>query len=198
MSFMTTLQNLYEHIVFFRRYLYISLVVFLASIFLGYFWAQTESEAVATFLDTLFENFTSIGTAGPVTLFLLIFLNNTVKTFFMMLLGILFGIAPLFFLFSNGFVIGVVVYALLQEMSITSVLIGLLPHGVIELPVLLLTAALGLWLGSRFSLYLRHKEPLTQPLRKVLYVYGYICIPLFFFAAFVEVFVTDPLLTIFS
>lgn len=194
---MITIDYLVEQFVFFRRYIFISTLVFVFSTFIGFGLAQSGNKEVKAIFEQLFQEFADIGTAGPVTLFLLIFFNNTIKSFLMMILGTLFGIAPIFFLFSNGFILGIVMYALQEKMTLATITLGLLPHGIIEIPLLLLSAALGLWLGSRFVLYIRHKESMLQPLRRASDVFLHICIPLFFIAAFIEVYITNSVLSIF-
>ncbi len=75
-------------------------------------------------------------------------LNNNLKSsFFGMLLGIFLGISPIFVSIVNGYILGFI-----AEKSVGiegfSVLWRLLPHGIFELPAVLLSLALGTKLGT--------------------------------------------------
>jgi len=147
-------------------------------------------------LEEIMSELAPLGAMGPVTLFLIIFFNNSIKTFLMMTLGIFFGIAPAIFLISNGYILGVVAYLVGTEDGVSSVLVGIIPHGIVELPVVIIASAYGFWLGSRFILTLRHGESIRYHIKNAMHTYLHILVPLFFFAAFVEVFVTDFLLNL--
>ncbi|MGR6765329.1 stage II sporulation protein M [Paenibacillus polymyxa] len=81
--------------------------------------------------------------------FVFIFFNNAIKCVLVIYSGALFGIVPFIFLIVNGMVLGFVVH-LQTDMgrSMYEIVVkGLLPHGVIELPVLIIACAFGLKFG---------------------------------------------------
>ncbi|AZH31319.1 MULTISPECIES: stage II sporulation protein M [Paenibacillus] len=81
--------------------------------------------------------------------FVFIFFNNAIKCVLVIYTGALFGIVPFIFLIVNGMVLGFVVH-LQTDMgrSMYEIVVkGLLPHGVIELPVLIIACAFGLKFG---------------------------------------------------
>ncbi|WP_246188208.1 stage II sporulation protein M [Paenibacillus tengchongensis] len=82
--------------------------------------------------------------------FWFIFMNNSIKSVLIIYLGALFGVLPAFFLLINGAVIGYLIHlSLLQGQDLFELIIkGLLPHGVIEIPALLIACALGLQFGG--------------------------------------------------
>ncbi|WP_179030754.1 stage II sporulation protein M [Paenibacillus kribbensis] len=83
--------------------------------------------------------------------FVFIFFNNAIKCVLVIFVGALFGIVPFIFLIVNGMVLGFVVH-LQTDMgrSMYEVVVkGLLPHGVIELPVLIIACAFGLKFGIK-------------------------------------------------
>jgi stage II sporulation protein M len=98
--------------------------------------------------------------------FVFIFFNNAIKCVLVIFMGAVFGIVPFIFLIVNGMVLGFVVH--LQTdigRSIYEVVVkGLLPHGVIELPVLIIACAFGLKFGINImstigtSIGLKRKE----------------------------------------
>ncbi|KAA8995923.1 stage II sporulation protein M [Paenibacillus spiritus] len=83
--------------------------------------------------------------------FIFIFLNNSIKSVVILYLGALFGILPALFLVINGGVIGYLVHrASLQGADLFDLIVkGLLPHGVIEIPALLIACAYGIHFGRR-------------------------------------------------
>ncbi|MDU8673159.1 stage II sporulation protein M [Paenibacillus polymyxa] len=81
--------------------------------------------------------------------FVFIFFNNAIICVLVIYTGALFGIVPFIFLIVNGMVLGFVVH-LQTDMgrSMYEIVVkGLLPHGVIELPVLIIACAFGLKFG---------------------------------------------------
>jgi stage II sporulation protein M len=78
--------------------------------------------------------------------FFMIFLNNFLKALQIIASGILFGIGPFFALMSNGILIGVVVMEAAEKTGIHPLLLvvtKILPHGIFEIPALLIAAAFG-------------------------------------------------------
>ncbi|MCK9862700.1 stage II sporulation protein M [Paenibacillus sp. ATY16] len=90
-------------------------------------------------------------TENPTLAFMVfIFLNNAIKSIFIIYIGAIFGIIPIFFLVLNGMVVGF----LLQHVAETqgtgdmlTVVLGLLPHGIIEIPAIVVACAYGMKFG---------------------------------------------------
>ncbi|UNK17923.1 stage II sporulation protein M [Paenibacillus sp. N3/727] len=82
--------------------------------------------------------------------FIFIFLNNSFKSILVLFSGIFFGIIPLVFLAVNGMVIGFLLNLVQSNGGDLGELIfkGLLPHGIIEIPMILIASAYGLVLGG--------------------------------------------------
>jgi stage II sporulation protein M len=132
---------------------------------------------------------------SPVALLFLILINNLLKIFLFMLAGLAFGIAPAFFLFMNGFVIGVVGSAGAAEHGAPALLAALIPHGVFEIPAALLGAAAGIHLGKLALRRLAgHGAPLREGIGRSLALFGRVVAPLLILAALVEVFITPAIL----
>ena len=179
-------------------YILYATLIFLISSCLGYHTAATQIDEMLVLLDQILGEYSILATYGPVTLFLLIFFNNTIKSFFMMMLGMFFGIVPVLFLFANGYIMGMFFFIIAQETGPLSFLLGTIPHGVIELPAALIAAAYGLWLGHIFVQKLRNGRSIKQPLKEAYRVYITKLVPLFFIAAAIEVFITGSLLAFFG
>jgi stage II sporulation protein M len=58
--------------------------------------------------------------------------------------GATFGLLTLLLLMTNGIVIGALIEVLLRDVSASVLIIGLLPHGMFEIPSVLVSAALGM------------------------------------------------------
>ena len=85
---------------------------------------------------------------SPVGLMLGIFENNALKTFLVMVLGLAFGIVPAIFTLANGLILGIVTGATASKYGLFYVAVGTLPHGIVELPMVLISAAIGMKLGT--------------------------------------------------
>lgn len=77
-----------------------------------------------------------------------IFLNNFFIGLLMILSGILFGLYPMVNLMVQGIMIGFLIKFLFQQgKTIGFVLMGVLPHGILEIPAILIAGAFGIKLG---------------------------------------------------
>lgn len=82
-----------------------------------------------------------------VWLFFLIFINNFTKSLMFIYFGILAGVFPIAILVINGMVLGFVSQQNAAEQTWLFVAKGILPHGIIEIPAILLACAYGIRLG---------------------------------------------------
>ncbi len=116
-------------------------------------------ELVMSFLKMLKEKFLQDKTEG-FSEATTIFLHNFLSSAICLLLGVLVGLAPVFALVANGFAMGCVSAVMLFgakhsfSLSLLVLAAAIVPHGIIELPTIILCAAIGLkigwaWLGSR-------------------------------------------------
>ena len=124
-----------------------------------------------------------------------IFLNNAIKTLLVIALGVLFGVATVFFLVVNGAALGIVFYLSVHSRGWLSSLLVIVPHGVLELPAVLLGASIGLLLGrhSINRLLGKAETSLGSELARALSFFIVIIIPLLVLAALIEAFVTPIL-----
>lgn len=81
----------------------------------------------------------------------LIFLNNAIKSIVVIYLGAFLGILPFFFLVVNGMVIGYLLKASAElhggAYVFELIVKGLLPHGILEIPAIIIACAYGLRFG---------------------------------------------------
>lgn len=127
-----------------KAYLIIIAAVFFLTLFIGYLFPIFFVEAIRELLKNLVDE--TEGMNFP-QLFIYIFQNNLKTAFLGIMLGIFFGIAPLFYALTNGYILGFVA-SKAAEVFGPKILIRLLPHGIFELPALIISLALGLKLGT--------------------------------------------------
>ena len=113
-----------------------------------------------------------------------IFSHNSSIGFISIITGFLFSIIPIFFLVSNGLSIGLISSLVTAEAGFFS-LWRLLPHGIFEIPAVILSFSLGIKFGAFIfnkHLWKEFKVRLLNSLRS----FFLIIIPLFLIASFIE------------
>lgn len=112
----------------------------------------------------------------------------------MILFGILLGIAPLFFIATNGLIIGALAYVASQSGNLDLFFVGIVPHGVLEIPAIILSGAAGLMLGVKV---IKSKAAISAELSKSLKLFFGFILPVLFVAALIEAFITPLFVDIF-
>jgi len=180
------------------RNLILATGIFFASLVLGTLIGQNMIEELLREFGAVLEPLTSIGRLS-IVLALLIFINNAIKALGLIFLGILLGLPPLLFIGLNGFIVGGLGSALASSKGWTYVMAGFVPHGVIEIPVILLATALGLTVGMESLKWLvRRESRIKLQLSDSLKVYVRWILPGLAVAAIIEVFVTPLLIGLVS
>ena len=180
-----------QYLIELTPYLKAAAAFFTAGLLLGTYIARALPESAGVVQDSAIAFVEGFAEMTPAQLFLFIFLNNAVKTFVFMLLGIVFGIVPALFLFLNGAVIGVVVALLFTELGGVLIAAALIPHGIIEIPAVLAGSAIGLLLGTRVFQKLRDRDIVLLPhFKRSIQFFTIVLIPLFLLAAAIEVVIT--------
>lgn len=135
-----------------RVYIIAAFIIFIVSMVIGYRW-----EAFHTFLHSQIEGIAEVAEQlseadNPMLqMFTFIFFNNTIKSIAIIYLGFFLGILPIFFLAVNGMVLGYLYLQMVvvhEAATFWDIAIGILPHGIIELPVVIIACAYGLKFGA--------------------------------------------------
>ena len=167
-----------------KNYIWFSLILFFLASFIGYFFPVFFSEQILEMIRELIDK--TEGLDG-IELIRFIFLNNTQSSFFALFLGVFFGIIPFFILIVNGYVLGFVANIVVGEEGLF-VLWKLLPHGIFEIPAVLISIGLGLRLGM-FLLFYHGKgkwKEFKSWLNDSLRVFVFVVVPLLVIAAIIE------------
>jgi stage II sporulation protein M len=177
----------------FIRNLILATSIFFVSLVLGTLIGQNTVEGFMRQFGAVLEPLAPMGNVS-ILLFLIIFINNAVKALGLVFLGILLGLPPLLSIGLNGFIIGGLGSALESVKGWRYVIASFVPHGVIEIPMILLATALGLTIGMESLKWLiRRESHVKLQLSDCLRVYLRWILPGLALAAVIEVFVT-PLL----
>ncbi len=178
-----------------RGYTLFSATVFVIAALGGVSAALSAPEKAAEVLEAFRKGFSFAEDFTTFQLFVFIFGNNLGKTAIAMVAGVLFGIVPLLMLIVNGYLIGIVGGRILLNEGLLVVLGGLVPHGIFEIPAIIIALSWGIWIGARFSARLFRKGgSITKALRVAVISYVRLVAPLLLAAALVEAFLTPMVL----
>jgi len=138
-----------------KPYLLILALIFVAAFLVGVLAPSSIRQQMTEAFRVVVDNYR--GLSGG-KLFFTILLHNVMASIFILISGVIVGIIPTFALGANGFVLGVVYRQVAEVVGFWKAALKVLPHGVFELPALLITAAYGLWLGVMVVRRIRGKE----------------------------------------
>ena len=173
-----------------RVFIVLSVFIFGLTTVMGYYAAAFDPELASSWTQEL-EALKWIFDQPPILIMAIIFLKNLLASAMAMLLGLGLGLVPLMVVTSNGFLLGVVGYAAVQKAGFLFLAAGILPHGIIELPVVLVSIAIGFRLGYLLALTLaREKTDLSGETRIAIHFLLRWVAPLLLLAAAIETFIT--------
>lgn len=163
-----------------KKQIYFAISAFIFFILIGYFILPPK-ELELQLIEKLREIALAFSGLGLWQTIWLIFSNNLFVCFISIILGIIFGIFPFLVLMSNGYLIGYVAHRAVAVDGI-STLWKLLPHGLFELPAILISIGLGFKLGT--SLF--KKDTFKKNFRKSMLVFLTVILVLLIIAAVIE------------
>ena len=173
-----------------RIFIGISVFIFGLTAVMGYYAAAVDPALASNWTKEL-RMLKWILDQPPLIIVIIIFLKNLLASAMAMLLGLGLGLIPLMVVTSNGFLLGIVGYAAVQKMGLLFLVAGILPHGIIELPVVLVSIAIGFRLGYLLALTLaKEKADLSGEIRIAIHFLWRYVTPLLFLAALIETFIT--------
>jgi stage II sporulation protein M len=138
-----------------KPYILVLALIFTVAFLTGVFTPSSTREDLTKAFEGFAENYR--GLEGG-KLFFTIFLHNVVATIFMLISGIGIGIIPTLAIGANGFVLGVVYGQTAEIIGYSKAAMKVLPHGLFELPALLIAASYGLWLGLMIVRRMQRRE----------------------------------------
>ncbi len=163
-----------------RRAIFFIVAIFFLSSLIGFFFSERFS-----FLDELLKNLVDETEGfGPLEMIFFILQNNTQTAFLSLLLGVFFGIFPIFNAVTNGVVLGYVL-AKVHGISGISDFWRILPHGIFELAAVFIALGMGVRMGNVLLAKDKKKE-LKRMLYLSLNAFFMIVLPLLILAAVIE------------
>lgn len=125
-------------------------------------WIGASSSVLEPFLQQQLEGLEELASAAEnadnqaLALFGFIFINNAIKAVAIVFIGLISALIPVLFVLINGMVLGYLFASIhASGENILPILIkGILPHGIIELPVILLASAYGIRMGMLLLLWI--------------------------------------------
>ena len=116
---------------------------------------------------------------------LFIFKTNLTSAFFSILLGVFLGAFPVLVITINGLLVGSVLREAIAKAGSSAVAWRVLPHGIFEIPAILIACALGIRIGLSVS-----ERPFLKAMgvryREALLVFVFVVLPLLLVAATIE------------
>lgn len=167
-------------------------ILFTVSMIIGYIAGQ--------FYPELFDDLSNslvLPDGSAFSIMLHIFFNNVRVVFMLIFLGFVLGFLPIMIVVVNGFAIGIVSEYIIRNESFLFLLTGLAPHGIIEIPIILLGAGVGYSSGMTASHVLVKNKTFAdfkQSFINATWIFCLLVVPLLFVAAIIEVYVTGALL----
>lgn len=188
------------------QYVMFGALLFIGSSLLGYFNSEAIQQAAQDLLGQLehiAEKIEKQG-GGPLSVFWVIFQNNVLASLTMLGLGVFFGLFPIFAMLSNGVLLGFMlkIFATQGLNPIAVLVIGILPHGILELPAVILAASIGIKYGffvvrMGFNMFTNKRTEIFSEFKESLKDLPFIVaavIALLFVAAIIESVVTPFLI----
>lgn len=166
-----------------KIYVWFSVILFFGIGILGYMFPVFFEEQILTMIAELIRQTEGL---SVLELIRFIFINNVKSGFFAVIFGVFLGIIPLIITMMNGYVLGFVAN---KTIAIEGVLVlwRLLPHGIFEIPAIMISIGLGLKLGlflffSKDKTWKEFKKWVVNSLRAFIFV----VVPLLVVAGIIE------------
>ena len=188
-----------EYLFKLRGYIKFSVRIFMLSLIVGAYIAIYHSVETQAVVNWAAEALSSGMELSRFELFLFIFRNNTTALFYSLIESVVFGISSIMMIVANGVIVGVFMILVTQKISFIYFILGIAPHGIFEIPAAIITASMGMRIGSTVIAKLTKKNvSIIKEIYDALKCYFMLIVPLLFVAALIEAFVTPVILSLVS
>ncbi|MFH0942060.1 MAG: stage II sporulation protein M [Chloroflexota bacterium] len=179
----------------FRIYLTAAVLLFSLGIVFGVY-SPPVSGLMTQEMSALKEWADRLAALPPALMAVFILLKNCFALLFSFAMSPLLGLVPVLTLAINGWLIGVVAVEVSNKVSLGYFLAGVLPHGIIEIPALMIgeAAALGFGVSVFYSIFRKNAPGYLAASFKKNFRYLIIAMLLLVPAALIETFITPLLL----
>ena len=177
-----------------KKYILISLLAFIVGVLVGLCTPVKVSERMVNDISKVLSLIVKVLKHNPLLCALLIFLKNSLTAVLTFILG---PLAPLVVAY-NGWLLGALAIYFNSKGMISTYILGILPHGVIEIPALIIAGASGLKLGHILIQKLKVKLGEVTSVNvvdvSVAIKMLILSLALFMIAAFIEALITPKIL----
>ena len=142
----------------YKRWLFIAIFLFVVGLALGLATPISVTDILAEDNTALEELADLLAPLPESSVLAIIFIKNVSAILISFILSPIFCLVPVIALTVNGWLIGWVSATVIQEKSLGYLLAGLRPHGIFELPALIMGEAVALSFGTAALLALFKKE----------------------------------------
>lgn len=179
----------------FKTYLAVAVLLFSMGIILG-IYSPPGSGLIEEEVTALKGMASRLAGLPPVMLAIAILLKNSIALLFSFAFSPLLGLIPVLTLVVNGWLLGVMAVEMVGEISLVYFLAGILPHGIIEIPALLIGEAAAISFGTSifYSLFRKNEPGYLAASFKKNFRYLLLAVALIVPAALIETFITPLLL----
>ncbi len=125
-----------------------------------------------------------------------LFLNNLLACTVLFLGGITLGLLTVFVLFFNGLIIGGIIPPISAKSGIETVILGIVPHGIFEIPALLFSGALGILVGHALLVEIMGSGDCAGEAKRLSLLFVKYIIPFLLVAACIEAFITPLVISV--
>jgi stage II sporulation protein M len=181
----------------YRKWILIAISLFAISLLAGSVTPVSTTGVISEDITALEELGGILASLPSILIVVLIFAKNVSVLLFSFAFSPVFCLVPAMALIVNGWIIAIVSTIAIEEESLGFILAALLPHGIIEIPALILGEAAALSFGAMvtISLFNNEKRKLVMPNLKQNLRYLLIAIGLLLPAAIIETYITPLFLS---
>ncbi len=180
----------------YKRWIFVAIGLFGVGIALG---LATPVSIAELFSENLaaFEELAAIFVPFQITTAIFIFLKNVSALLISFVFSPILCLVPILALTVNGWLISFISVAVVQEESLGLLLAGLLPHGIFELPAIIIGEAAALSFGTMaiIALIVKEKRKRLLPNLKQNLRYLILAFALLLPAAIIETYITPLLMS---
>ncbi|VVB85284.1 Stage II sporulation protein M [uncultured archaeon] len=145
-----------------KNYFLAAVAVFMGSFLAGILISAKYPDAAAYVFSQMKDTYGGIAGLDPLGMMIVIFENNLLISFAALISGLIFGIIPFAVAAFNGVVLGILVEFILKKQGILFVVAAILPHGIIELPMIIISVGIGFRLGHAAYRSLAGMRPIHE------------------------------------
>lgn len=181
----------------YKRWIFVAIFLFGIGLVFGSATPPSMASLILKDIGDILKEISGIVVPFSALTVIFIFIRNVSALLLSFALSPIFCLVPILALTINGWLIAFVSTAVIHEESLSYLLVGLLPHGIIEIPAFIIGEAAALSFGAMviLALFKKERRKLLLPHLQQNLKYLVIALVLLLPSAIIETYVTPLLLT---